>query len=69
MLVLMPNEVCKLVCQYSERCNGTNPNRNVKFTCEFLQEDGSIKDRKMKGRNSLDQTGKMEVLMETPCLK
>ena len=64
MLVLNENQVCpySTSCQYSRNCRGTDPNRGCTFRCEFVMDDGSIKDGQY--RSNLDVTGKMEILTE-----
>ena len=64
MLILKEREVCPYSsrCQYSENCQGTNPNRETTFTCNFISESGEIEGGHF--RNKLDQTGKMKIITE-----
>jgi hypothetical protein len=65
MLVLKEGEQCPFstVCPYNEqgRCWGANPNRNHKFTCEYVV-NGKIIDggTRLPG----DKTGKMKVIVD-----
>jgi len=68
-MLLKPGQVCKYSanCPYVrdgiDFCQGTNPNRNTEFKCNFIKEDGSFINTGYL-RNSLDVTGKMKVIME-----
>ena len=68
MLVLNEHETCPYAvrCPYSgngtTKCQGTNPQRNCTFKCEYVQSDGRICDGQQ--RSSLDKTGKMELLID-----
>lgn len=67
MLVLKPKEMCP----YSSRCPyhlnsfehgcwGARPDRQHVFTCDFVQEDGSILTN--GSRSPYDKTGQMKIL-------
>lgn len=64
MLNLKPGEVCSYAenCPYSNSCQGTQSTRKTSFACDFVSDTGAIKEGKF--RNKLDQTGKMQVIME-----
>jgi len=64
MLNLKPGETCSYAdhCPYSNSCQGTHSTRNTYFTCNFVSDTGTIKEGMF--RNKLDQTGKMQVIME-----
>lgn len=66
MLVLEPNQVCPYsnTCKYNEQssCQGSHSNRPTKFTCSYVN-DGKICEGGCC-RNILDQTGKMQIIME-----
>lgn len=64
MLNLKPGEVCSYAghCPYSDSCQGTQSTRKTSFTCDFVSDTGTIKEGMF--RNKLDQTGKMQVIME-----
>ena len=64
MLNLKPGEVCPYAehCSYSDNCQGTQSDRKTSFTCDFVGDNGEIREGLF--RNKLDQTGKMEVIME-----
>ncbi|MBT3282476.1 MAG: hypothetical protein HN374_05875 [Cryomorphaceae bacterium] len=64
MLILQERETCPHFssCQYSNDCQGTNPNRVSTFTCSYVSNNGIIESG--KSRSLYDQTGKMEILTE-----
>jgi len=64
MLNLKPGEGCSYTesCSYSGNCQGTQSTRKTSFTCNFVSDTGIIEEGKF--RNKLDQTGKMQVIME-----
>lgn len=64
MLILNENETCpySFKCPYSKNCQGTNPSRDNKFTCNYVTNEGIIELGKY--RNILDKTGKMEIITE-----
>lgn len=49
-------------CPHSEGCWGMKVGRTTDFSCDFVKDDGSIKENVF--RNPLDKTGKMKVIME-----
>ena len=68
-MILKENEACRFAskCKYnsggiSGTCQGANPNRKTVFTCEFVVNGKIIENAGF--RNSLDQTGKMKIIME-----
>jgi len=69
MLTLNPHQKCphSSRCQYSDTgtniCKGADTNRDYEFICTFFNEsDSSISPGNF--RSSLDQTGKMKVILE-----
>jgi len=64
MLVLMENEKCHLAfrCEYEDGCWGARTNRPNKFTCEFVDNQGNIKENCF--RNPDDKTGKMQIIID-----
>ena len=64
MLILSENQICplKMKCKYASGCWGGKPNRQNKFTCEFVDNIGNIKDNCF--RNPEDKTGKMKVIID-----
>jgi len=63
MLLLREKEVCphSKRCPYVENCQGTNPNRNSTFKCDFVV-NGRIESGHF--RNKLDKTGRMKIITE-----
>lgn len=68
-MTLKPNEVCKHSnsCKYHNNynsfCQGTNPNRNNIFECNYnINENGNISEG--QNRNVNDLTGKMQFIQE-----
>ncbi len=45
-------------------CQGANPERIVDFVCDYVDEDGNYIQEGSE-RNQYDQTGKMNILMES----
>ena len=70
MLILKEGQVCIYAsqCPYNHNggvagtCQGSNPNRNTIFTCEFVVNGKIIENAGV--RNPHDQTGKMKIIME-----
>lgn len=64
MLRIEAKQVCHLsnVCPYANECWGAREGRDTPFNCDFVTEDGTIKEGCY--RNPLDQTGRMKVIME-----
>lgn len=69
MLVLKDHEVCphSARCPYAGeglmKCQGTNPQRDQVFRCEYVLPNGKICDGQQQ-RNCLDVTGKMQLLID-----
>jgi len=66
-LFLQSNEVCpykdKCPYNYQNSCMGGNPERNNTFTCELVSNNGVFKENESV-RSHLDETGKMELILE-----
>ena len=45
-------------------CQGANPDRNLNFECDYVDEEGNYIQEGME-RNQYDKTGKMNILMES----
>ena len=65
---LSENEVCKYstTCPHNNTtlnfCLGARPDRNKVFDCSLVSDQGIFMENGF--RSSLDQTGKMKILME-----
>jgi len=68
MIILRPKEVCNFStkCPYNSMgyCQGANPDRNLNFECDYVDEEGNYIQEGME-RNQYDKTGKMNILMES----
>jgi len=71
MLSLKPNQTCPYskTCSYNNKisqansyCKGADPARTTEFTCNLIDDNGTIIENKF--RSSLDETGKMKVILE-----
>jgi hypothetical protein len=64
-LFLKENEVCPYAfkCPHGTNCYGARSDRPNTFDCDLVSADGTINE--LGHRNPLDQTGKMNVLMES----
>ena len=67
-IVLKEKEACPhaIKCKYNKdgSCLGASTARENIFTCEFVDAAGNIIEAGYE-RSSLDQTGKMKVIMES----
>ena len=56
-------EVCPkyLNCPHNDNCKGADASRGNEFDCSFVGESGFISQG---FRNPLDETGKMQILIE-----
>lgn len=66
MMILNEREMCphSSICSYNINgtCQGANPQRTVKFTCEWVKNGKIIEGQGV--RLPGDKTGKMKVIME-----
>lgn len=66
MMILNEQQVCPYsnTCSYNSMstCQGANPQRENKFTCEWVKDGKIIEGHGI--RLSGDKTGKMKVIME-----
>ena len=64
MLKLKENEVCPKmnVCPYSTNCFGTFKDRNSTFNCDFVDDNGRI--RESCSRSIFNKTGNFKILCE-----